>query len=266
MSKREKLMVSVNQTNQDSTKTVRCSFADSISLKRTETPKPKVSTPIVRCAFGDSIIGKDIQAQQKIVQINNMNSDNERIIEYNKKNVKENYVIIDKKNCTAKVYSPDGKVLKSYEVGLGMDIGDKRAGGYNGAWASNLRKYTTPGEFTLGGQTSDDNIKYGKNLFVIEGDNVAKDSKESQVTAIHQVPTTRLEERNKLFNNNSLADNRMSYGCINLLKEDIEDMQKYIKGNGSKLYILPEEHDNKLQLEQQPDGSYKFVQTKYNNA
>lgn len=216
-----------------------------------------------RRSLGESIGAPASTKEQEIVRINSLSSDREKIIEYNKKNANSNYIIIDKSECSATVYDQNGKVLKKFEVGLGMDIGDKKAGGYNCGVASKIRKYTAPGEYTLGEQSGASDKKYGSNLFILEGDGVAKDSVNEQVAAIHQIPTQRLAQRKGLFKNGTISDNRMSFGCINMLSDDFDEMEKYIKGAGTKLYVLPEEKDNKLQLEAQIDGTLKFVQTKY---
>lgn len=224
-----------------------------------------VSVPIgkKRLSLGESIGYKPSSTEQEIARINLLSSDKERITEYNKKNGNGNYIIVDKSDCSATVYDKNGKALKKFEVGLGMDIGDKKAGGYNCGISSKIKKYTTPGEYTLGEQTPSSDKKYGSNLFTMEGDGVDKDSVNDQIAAIHQIPTQRLAQRKGLFNNGTLSDNRMSFGCINMLAKDFDEMEKYIKGTGTKLYVLPEEKDNKLQIEAQIDGSLKFVQTKY---
>ena len=225
----------------------------------------KISVPISkkRVSLGESIGMPANPKEQEITRINSYSSDRERVIEYNKMNAKGNYIIVDKSDCSATVYDKSGKALKKFEVGLGMDIGDKKAGGYNCGVASKIRKYTAPGEYTLGEQSNSADKKYGSNLFIMEGDGVAKDSVNEQVAAIHQIPTQRLAQRKGLFKNGTIADNRMSFGCINMLAEDFDEMEKFINGTGTKLYVLPEEKDNKLQLEPQIDGSLKFVQTKY---
>lgn len=203
--------------------------------------------------------------EAEIARINSFSSDKDRIIEYNKKHARGNYIIVDKKDCSATVYDKNGKAIKKFEVGLGMDVGDKKAGGYNCGIASKIRKYTAPGEYTLGEQSAASDTKYGSNLFIMEGDGVAKDSVDEQVAAIHQIPTQRLAQRKGLFKNGTISDNRMSFGCINMLSDDFDEMEKIIQGTGTKLYVLPEEKGNKLQLEMQVDGSLKFVQTKYRN-
>jgi len=80
-------------------------------------------------------------------------SDREKIIIFNKLQKKynepvSNYIIVDKKQCTATVYNPEGKVLNVEEVAVGRDIGDKRCGGYKVKGAK-LRAYTPAGEESL---------------------------------------------------------------------------------------------------------------------
>lgn len=79
-----------------------------------------------RRSLGESIGAPASTKEQEIVRINSLSSDREKIIEYNKKNANSNYIIIDKSECSATVYDQNGKVLKKFEVGLGMDIGDKK--------------------------------------------------------------------------------------------------------------------------------------------
>ena len=72
------------------------------------------------------------------------------------------------------------------------------------------------------------------------------------------IPNNR-SEREAAMDTPTVADNRMSYGCVNLTEEDYDIMHSYL-GEGNKIYILPEENGNKLLLEKQSDGSYKFEQ------
>lgn len=197
--------------------------------------------------------------------------DRTKIIEYNKllkthKKEVRNYIIIDKKNCEATIYTPDGDILLKEEIGLGKQKGDKRAGGHR---KKHLKQsYTTPpGEYYINREGSkkgsSNEILYGNRLLSIAGDHTKAESKKSQTIALHQVPTTRLKTRLKAFNNDNLEDNRMSFGCINFLNESFDRMRKLIKGIKTKVYILPEENGNSLHLEKQKDGTYKFFQTKY---
>lgn len=69
--------------------------------------------------------------------------------------------------------------------------------------------------------------------------------------------------RENVFNNKTLKDNRVSFGCVNFLVNSYDKMRSLVKGLKTKVYILPEEKGNSLHLENQKDGSYKFFQTKY---
>ena len=199
-------------------------------------------------------------------------SDKNKIIEFNKLLKKynkpvENYIIVDKKTCTATVYSPEGDVLQVSEVALGRHIGDKRGGGY-GVKGAELRAFTPPGEFDIifegAKKTSRDFKLYGKRVLGLSGDHTRQESKISQILALHRVPATPMGKlRENVFNNNTLKDNRVSFGCVNFLADSYDKMRSFIKGLKTKVYILPEEKGNSLHLETQKDGSYKFFQTKY---
>jgi len=69
--------------------------------------------------------------------------------------------------------------------------------------------------------------------------------------------------RENVFNNKTKKDNRVSFGCVNYLVKSFDRMRKFIKGESTKVYILPEEKGNSLHLEKLDDGKYKFFQTKY---
>lgn len=192
--------------------------------------------------------------------INLSDNDEEKIINYNKNHATSNYVIVDKKNCKATVHKPNGEVISTYEVGVGKAIGDKRCGGLQEG--EKARRYTTPGEFTINNRSKATDTEYGEKLFYIAGDHTEKEYVGKQTLALHQIPKSHLKSRTSAFGNNTLEDNRMSFGCINFLARDFDKMAQEINGVGTKVYILPEETDNKLSLENQ-NGRYKFVQTKY---
>lgn len=199
-------------------------------------------------------------------------TDETKIISYNKllqqySTQVDNYIIIDKKECLAKVYSGNGHLLYSTEVALGKHIGDKRSGGYLVPGAK-LRAYTTPGEFVIcreGTRKGSSNERlYGSQVLTLRGDHTLSDYKKTQVLALHRVPKTPMGKlRENVFNNKTKEDNRVSFGCINFLSESFNKMRSFIKGKGTKVYVLPEEKGNSLHLEKQKDNSYKFFQTKY---
>lgn len=189
-------------------------------------------------------------------RINNLSTSTERIVEYNKKNYKKQYYgIVDKKTCTLKIYDKtSGTVVKTYTLGLGKDKGDGISGG----------KYTTAGEFTLDenvrGDDKDHYISKKDNKYkfmALRGDNAGTDG---LIDGIHMVPNNLKSERMPKLESETIDDNRMSLGCINMTEDDYDDMYQYLK-EGCKIYILPEEDGNELKLKKQKDGSYKFEQT-----
>jgi len=82
------------------------------------------------------------------------------------------------------------------------------------------------------------------------------------VMGLHQIPNSLIKERLSKFNNGTIKDNRMSYGCVNFQLKDIENLKTIVKP-GSKVYILPEESDNSLKLKKAAGDKYIFVQSKY---
>lgn len=194
----------------------------------------------------------------KVSEINAIDDDKQKVKEWAKLSSTENYVIIDKKDCSATVYNKDGKEIESFEIGIGREIGDdfNDTSGLVGK-----SKNTTPaGEFTLIPNVYNKSA-YG-DLTLSLGTEANKAHKAKKVVALHKVPKFREKERLKKFNDGNLANNRMSHGCINLLEEDFKELTKYIKG-GFKLYVLPEEDDNKLILTKNSKEKYELTQTKY---
>jgi len=206
-------------------------------------------------------------------KINSMPDDTSRIVEYNKKHYNGKYYgIVDKKACQIKIYDKSGQVVKTFSVGLGKAKGDNLMsfGMSSNAVKRESGRYTTAGEYTLDEFASANDVPDSE-IYTSKKDNKLKamelkgDShgEESYQLAIHMVPTI-LQGRNKNLKSPTTADNRVSYGCINLLESDYDQMHKYL-GEGNKIYVLPEEKGNKLQLEKQKDGSYKFEQAYHRN-
>ncbi len=199
-------------------------------------------------------------------------SDMNKVVEYNKLlkqygKSNDNYVVIDKKNCKSLVLNPDGDTLQICDVALGKHIGDKRGGGYMVKGAK-LAAYTTPGEFTIvkeGGKAGSSNERlYGQKLLMLGGEHTQKAYQKSQILALHRIPKSPMGKlRANVLQNKTIKDNRVSFGCVNYLVETYDKMRSLIKGISTKVYILPEEKGNSLQLEKQADGTYKFFQSKY---
>lgn len=215
------------------------------------------------------------QEEIEIETINKIKDNTQKIIQFNKKHAKDNYIIVDKQKCTATVYAPDGIVLKQVPVGLGKQWGDKmNAAILNGKW-NEKGAYTTPGQFLLKKvKRTTQNIRAYKsaisdnlNIYVLNGIQHEPEYKEKITLAIHQIPNYRKAEREHLIEDDKtdadISNNRMSYGCINVLGSDFEDLNDYINA-GMTLYILPEEKNNSLELYKNPKGKLSF-KVKYAN-
>lgn len=205
-------------------------------------------------------------------KINSMKNSKTRIIEYNKKHATGNYVIVDKKTCQATVYNKAGQALESYEVLLGSTRGDNMANAFGKN--PNERTYqTVPGEFTLGPRSNDFGGLYtlGENSETFDPDTEKRPDypgtggKRKLGATFQAIHGTATSNRDKLYGDGNLANNRVSMGCVNIPLADLTEMeQKYGIKQGSKLYILPEDKGNSLKLERQVDGTMKFV-TEYAN-
>lgn len=194
----------------------------------------------------------------KVSQINLMKDDEEKIKEWAKFNSEENYVIINKKDCSATVYDTKGKEIESFEIGIGREKGDD----FNDTKGLlGKPKNTTPaGEYTLIPNVYNKSA-YG-DLTLSLGDKANKAKGTKKVVALHKVPKFRQQDRLKKFNDGDLANNRMSHGCINFLEKDFKEFTKYIHG-GLKVYVLPEEENNELILTKTGKNKFELTQTKY---
>lgn len=193
----------------------------------------------------------------KVAIINLIEDDTQKIIEWSKAASAQDYLILNKKNCTATVYDKGGNALKTFEVGIGRDFGDD----FNDTSALSGKSInTTPaGEFTLTKNVFHKSA-YG-DITLSLGSKANKSPKSKKMVALHKVPKFR-QERLCKFKDDNLANNRMSHGCINFLEKDFKLLTKYIKG-GFKVYILPEEEGNHLMLMQNENHEFEFVQTKH---
>ena len=216
-------------------------------------------------------IPKYESVEQEVKRINSLENDLTRIIQYNKKHYDgKHYAVVDKKTCQLTVYDKDGKVVQKFVVGVGKTKGDGLSNyftDYNNntdkAGLAEQNRYTTPGEFTLDEKyvTKKSNTKGytgtdGKyRLMDLKGDNRGVNSGQQAIHVVYKNDADRI----KAIKSDGTEDNRMSYGCINLLQEDYDKLHEYL-GEGDKVFILPEEKGNKLQLEKQSDGSYIFHQ------
>lgn len=203
-------------------------------------------------------ISEESNFADKISQINVMPYDEQKVREWAKLSSSKNYVIINKKNCSAIVCDKDGNEIKSFEVGIGREKSDD----FNDTLGlQGKSKNTTPaGEFTLIPNIFN-KTAYG-DLTLSLGAKANKVKQAKKVVALHKVPKFRQEERLKKFYDGDLSNNRMSHGCINFIEKDFKELTKFIQP-GFKVYVLPEESDNKLMLTKNSGSGFELVQTKY---
>lgn len=230
------------------------------------------SESIQKPKYSNSLkIPKEQMIQNEIKSINAMKNDLTKIIQYNKKFAEKNYVVVDKKTCTATVYDKNGKRLNSYEVMLGASKGDDLSTAFakDTKLAKNGRR-TVPGEYKF---TSESNefggmLRMGAVNNTMDPDVETREwapgywgkRKFSNIVFQAMHGTASPETRNKYYNNNNLEDNRQSLGCVNIPVENLKEMkEKYGIGVGSTIYILPETKGNSLKLQKQKDGTIKFV-------
>lgn len=198
---------------------------------------------------------------ETVSRINLIYDDEEKIKEWAKIKASGNYVIIDKKKCSATIYDRDGTEIKEFEVGVGREIGDdlNDTSGLTGK-----AKNTTPaGEYTLIPNVIN-KAAYG-DLTLSLGAKANKANSTKKVVALHKIPKFRMQERKDKFYDGNIKNNRMSHGCINFVEKDFKEFTEYIHG-GLKVYVLPEEEGNELILEKNGKGEYEFVQTKYRKS
>lgn len=202
-------------------------------------------------------VTEKVKNADKVFWVNLIPDDEQKIKEWAKVSANENYLIIDKKTCSATVYDKDGTKLATYEIGIGRDKGDdfNDTSGLKGR----ARNTTPAGEFTLIKNVFHTSA-YG-DLTLSLGSKANKSAKSKKMVALHKVPKFR-QERLCKFKDGNLSNNRMSHGCINFLEKDFKVLATYIH-EGFKVYILPEEEDNHLTLVKNEKGEYEFVQTKY---
>lgn len=200
-------------------------------------------------------------------RINALPTNKERVIEWNKhfNNDGKNYVIVDKENFTATVYSSDGKIVKEFEVGLGRMLGDANLRRSKTNPADDLN-YTTAGIYTANyrgnGKDSYSQL-YNDNILTLSNDALRKRGVGSGETgvALHQVPNGNSERLASLKQEGANKENnRVSDGCVNFLPEEFVELMSYIDGVGTKVYILPEDDNNYMCVK---NGELQFAQKTY---
>ena len=199
--------------------------------------------------------------------INNLPTDKDKIIAYRKEidKSRDNYVIVDKKNFSATVYTWDGKVIKSYEVGVAKEKSDKLLR-RSKKHPENDIKSTSAGIYTANYRaTGKDGYRrlYNDRVLTLSNDGLKAKGLGNGETgvAFHQIPNGNKYRIQLLKREGATeANNRFSSGCVNFLPEDFDDCMSNIKGVGTKVYILPEEENNYMVVK---NGELHFAQKEY---
>lgn len=216
---------------------------------------------------GESRTWTDIRAKQD--EINNLPTDKERVIAYNRdmNQSRENYIIVDKKNYTATVYSWDGQAIKEFEVGVGKlqsDILLRRS--YK--TKEGRIESTTAGIYTINYRANGHDAyrrTYNDRVFTMSNDGLRAKGVGSGETgvALHQLPKGKYYAyRRGLLDKEGVSDenNRFSSGCVNFREEDFDALAECIDGVGTKVYILPEDENNFMTVK---NGQLHFTQKEY---
>ncbi len=141
-------------------------------------------------------------------------------------------VIVDKKRAHAFVFDPEGRLLGDAPVLLGSASGDHTVPGVGDKPIAQVlaSERTTPaGRFVaeLGMSTS------GEDVVWVDFD---------AAVSMHRVrPWVKAERRLERLASPSPADNRISYGCINLPRQFYEGvLSPAVRATGAVVYVLPE--------------------------
>jgi hypothetical protein len=142
------------------------------------------------------------------------------------------FMIIDKKNAHLFVFGRDARFIGGTPVLLGSAKGDDTVPGIGDKKLSEVKpeERTTPaGRFVA---------EVGRNA---RGEDVVWVDYDAAVS-MHRVLTTNPDEhRLQRLATPTVADNRVSYGCINVPKEFFEnEVSKTVNGGNAIVYVLPE--------------------------
>jgi hypothetical protein len=153
------------------------------------------------------------------------------------------FILVDKKDAHAYVFTPEGRLQDSAPVLLGAAVGDEILPGAGNKPPSRMRpsERTTPaGRFVAEPGTNADD----EDVIWVDYDNAI---------SMHRVrPWVAGERRLERLATGSPDDNRVSFGCINLPVSFYEDVAKpAATGDGAIVYVLPE-----VKTPQQVFGAY----------
>lgn len=141
-------------------------------------------------------------------------------------------VVVDKKNAKAYVFDPSGALRGAAPVLLGSAIGDHTVPGVGDKPLSQVRpeERTTPaGRFIAEPGVNNK----GEDIVWVDYD---------AAVSMHRVrPNVKAERRLERLASKTPADNRISFGCINMPVRFYEDvLSPTVRRTGAVIYVLPE--------------------------
>lgn len=141
-------------------------------------------------------------------------------------------VVVDKKNAKVYVFNPEGTLQGAAPALLGSAIGDHTVPGVGDKPIAQVRpeERTTPaGRFVA---------EMGVNA---GGEDVVWVDYDAAVSMHRVRPTVKAERRLQRLASPTAADNRISYGCINLPVAFYEKvLSPAVRASGAVVYVLPE--------------------------
>jgi hypothetical protein len=139
------------------------------------------------------------------------------------------FVIVDKKNAKVYVFNPAAKLQAAAPALMGSAIGDDTVPGIGDKPLAQVlpeEKTTPAGRFIAEvGQSS----TRGEDVVWVDYD---------AAVSMHRV--LKVPARLKSLASPSIADNRMSFGCINLPVQFYEKVLRPAADRGAVIYVLPE--------------------------
>lgn len=141
-------------------------------------------------------------------------------------------VVVDKRNARVFVFGPDGRLRGAAPVLLGSAIGDHTVPGVGDKplWQVLPEERTTPaGRFVA---------EMGRNA---QGEDVVWVDYDAAVSMHRVRPHVQSERRLERLATQTVADNRISFGCINLPVGFYENiLSPLVRSAGAVVYVLPE--------------------------
>ncbi|MGE4241119.1 hypothetical protein [Ramlibacter sp.] len=151
---------------------------------------------------------------------------------YTRDNGARSIVVIDKKFARVYVFGPEGRLIGETPALLGSAVGDHTVPGIGEKPLEQVKpdeKTTPAGRFIA---------QPGKNL---SGEDIVWVDYDAAVSMHRVRPTNKAERRLERLASATHADNRISFGCINLPVKFYEGvLSPNVRESGAVVYVLPE--------------------------